>query len=231
MGTKDNRKHEVAFCADVSKWADKLFETDLSLPLGSAEIESFGRGSQKRQDFRVYERKEGGRGRIALCGEVKLPGTAQGRSPFDPALMKDAFDKATNENCRYFFTWNVEQLALFDRSLWDAETMHERCVGQWKLGLELNHPTDVTRAEVNAKIRDEFLPKFFADFGDVYLGRKKDVAPPPQDFYIGVLESHLAGPMGPVRELRDYLALQADQNTAFDSRLREWMISEQQWNL
>lgn len=70
MGVRDNRKHEVAFCADVSKWSDRLFERDQSLPFGSSDIESFGRGSQKRQDFRVYERKERG-GRIALCGEVK----------------------------------------------------------------------------------------------------------------------------------------------------------------
>ncbi len=169
-------------------------------------------------------------GRLALCGEVKLPGTAQGRSPFDPALMTDAFAKATAENCRYFFTWNVEHLALFDRSLWDAETMHERCVGQWRLGLELNQPGEVAHAEVIAKIRDEFLPKFYADFGDVWLGRKKDIAPAPSDFYIAVLETHLAGPRGPVRELRDYLALQAGASSAFDAQLREWMVSEQQWN-
>lgn len=230
MATKSNRIHEVAFCAEVSKWADKLFESDPSLPFDSSSIEGFGRGNQKRQDFRVYERKEKGRGKLVLCGEVKLPGTAQGRSPFDLALMTDAFEKANNENCRYFFTWNVEHLALFDRSLWDADTMHERCVGQWKLGEELNRPTDVTHAEVTKRIKEEFLPKFFSDFADIYLGRVKDVAPPPPEFYIAVLESHLSGPMGPVRELRDYLALQSREDKAFDSRLREWMTGEQQWN-
>jgi hypothetical protein len=153
MSLANIRKHEVAFCAEVSKWADKLFESNTALPFGSSEIESYGRGSLKRQDFRVYERKAKGQGKLALCGEVKLPGTMQGRTPFDLALMQDAFNKATKENCRYFFTWNVEHLALFDRALWDAETMHGRCIGQWKLGLELNKPTDITRAEVIAKIR------------------------------------------------------------------------------
>ncbi len=230
MAAKNNRKHEVAFCADVSKWSDKLFENDTSLPFGSSDIESFGRGTQKRQDFRVYERKDEGKGKLVLCGEVKLPGTAQGRSPFDLGLMQDAFSKANNENCRYFFTWNVEHLALFDRKLWDAETMHERCVGQWKLGLELNHPTDVTRAEVIRKIKEEFLPNFFSDFADIWLERPREVAQPPQEFYITVLETHLSGPMGPVRELRDYLSLQSEKSKPFDSRLREWMTGEQQWN-
>ncbi len=134
------RQHEVSFCADVSKWSDKVFETHPELPFGSSEIERFGRGSLKRQDFRVYERKEGGRGKLALCGEVKLPGAAQGSSPFGMALMEDAFLKATREGCRYFFTWNVEHLALFDCKRWDAASMHERCVGEWKLGAELNRP-------------------------------------------------------------------------------------------
>ncbi len=105
MTTLTYRQHETAFCAEVSKWSDRLFETDLGLPFGSSDIESFGRGSQKRQDFRVYERKpDRRRGKLALCGEVKLPGTLQGRSPFDMALMQDAFNKATAEVCRYFFT-------------------------------------------------------------------------------------------------------------------------------
>ncbi len=220
MAKENVRKHEVAFCSEVSKWTDKLFEDHEDWPFGSSDIESFGRGSQKRQDFRVYERSAEGRGKLALCGEVKLPGTQQGRTPFDMALMQDAFDKATAENCRYFFTWNVEQLALFDRSLWDSPTMHERCIGEWKLGLELNKPTDVTRAEVIEKIRTEFLPRFFADFTDIYLERRRDTGLSPSDFYIAVLESHLCGPMGPVRELSDHLALESNRNRAFEARLK-----------
>ncbi len=225
------RQHEISFCADVSKWSDKIFETHPELPFGSSEIERFGRGSLQRQDFRVYERKEGGRGRLALCGEVKLPGAAQGGSPFGQALMEDAFKKATRENCRYFFTWNVEHLALFDRKLWDAVSMHERCVGEWKLGAELNRPEDVTRPEVKGKLQDDFLPRFFADFADIYSGRKRDLGQPPSDFYVSVLESHLSGPSGPVRELRDYLESESGRTPAFKARLRSWMAEEQQWNV
>ena len=109
------------------------------------------------------------------------------------------------QNCRYFFTWNVEHLVVFDRSLWDAESMYDRVIGEWKLGLELNNPSDLTRPVVVAEIRDKFLPRFFADFSDIWLERIRDVRPLPADFWVGVIESHLTGPMGPVRELRDYL--------------------------
>ncbi|MGH9359007.1 MAG: HsdM family class I SAM-dependent methyltransferase, partial [Terriglobia bacterium] len=229
MATPTYRKHEVQFCSDISKWADRLFEAKPELPFGSSDIESFGRGSQKRQDFRVYERKPEGRGRLTLCGEVKLPGSVQGRSPFDMSLVQDAFNKATAENCQYFFTWNVEHLALFDRRLWDAESMYERCIGEWKLGMELNRPSDAALPEVAARIREVFLPAFFTDFADIWLKKKTDVRPLPADFWVTVLESHLAGPMGPVRELRDYLATASESNKTFDNRLRSWAV-EQQWN-
>jgi len=52
------RQHEVSFCSDVSKWSDKIFAAHPELPFGSSEIEAYGKGSLKRQDFRVYERKE-----------------------------------------------------------------------------------------------------------------------------------------------------------------------------
>ena len=61
MASPTYRKHELQFCSEVSKWADALFKENLALPFGSSDIESFGRGSQKRQDFRVYGRSERGR--------------------------------------------------------------------------------------------------------------------------------------------------------------------------
>jgi hypothetical protein len=230
MPAKDYRKHEVSFCADVSKWADAWFQDHDDLPFGDSDIESFAKGSNKRSDLRFYERKSGNRGKLLLMGEVKLPGTPLGRSAFDPALLQDSYNKATAENCRYFFTWNVEELAMFDRSIWDAPTMHERQVGYWKLGLKLNSPTDVTKAEVKHKLFSEFLPRVFGDVSRIFKGeRKGDFALAPSDFYIAVLESHLAGPMGPVRELQNYLGLKASQDSLFDARLRQWMVA-QQWN-
>lgn len=34
-------------------------------------------------------------------------------------LIEDASSRADREDCRYFLTWNVEHLALFDRSQWE----------------------------------------------------------------------------------------------------------------
>ena len=94
MSLKDFRKHEINFCSEVSKWADTWFQSHADLPFGSSEIEEFAKGSRKRSDLRFYARKDHGKGKLLVSGEVKLPGTPLGRSAFDPALMQDAYDKA-----------------------------------------------------------------------------------------------------------------------------------------
>jgi len=170
MALKDYRKHEVSFCADVSKWADTWFQGHPEVPFGDSDIESFAKGSNKRSDLRFYQRKDKGRGKLLLMGEVKLPGTPMGRSAFDPALLQDSYDKATRENCRYFFTWNVEELAMFDRAIWDAPSMHDRLVGYWKFGLKLNSPTDVLLPEIKTRLFSDFLPKVLGDTARILAG-------------------------------------------------------------
>jgi hypothetical protein len=229
MAFQDTRQHEVAFCAEVKSWSDGLFQRDPTLPFDSAAIEQYGQGSHKRQDLRIYARAGASRGKLALCGEVKLPGTPFGGSPFNPALLQDAYEKATNIACQFFFTWNVEHLALFDRSLWDRP-LHEQCIGEWHLGEALNDPSDITRPAIIEKIREEFLPRFYRDFAEIWAGERRSFAKPPDEFYISVLESHLAGPMGPVRITRDYLDTKSAKDKFFDVQLRTWMVKAQQWN-
>jgi len=229
MVTHDTRQNKVAFCADVKAWSDALFQRDRTLPFHSAAIEQYGYGTHKRHDFQVYARAGEARGKLALCGEVKLPGTPFGSSPFNPALLQDAYEKATNVACQYFFTWNVEHLALFDRSLWDRP-LHEQCIGEWHLGAALNDPRDVARQEIAERIRNEFLPRFYRDFAEVWSGERRGFAKPPDEFYISVLESHLAGPIGPVRITRDYLDSRSAKDRSFDRELTTWMVKFQQWN-
>src|SRR4051794_1328106 len=174
------RKHEVQFCADVSKFLDRYFELHPQLPFGSSDVESFTRGTSKRHDLRIYERAATGKGKLALCAEVKLPGTPYGSSPFHPALIEDASSKADREDCRYFLTWNVEHLALFDRSQWERPLI-ERCVDQWQLGIELNKPGDVSRPDVVARLYREFLPRFVSEFAEIYEGRRRALGQPLSD--------------------------------------------------
>lgn len=223
MKSQNTRQNEVAFCAEVSKFSDKFFDEDKSLPFDHSKIEEYGTGSNKRHDLQFFDKKD----KLILTGEVKLPGTIQGQSAFNQVLMQDAFVKATMENNRYFFTWNVNELALFDRSKWDAPTMYDRCVGQWSLGLNLNKPTDVTSPRVIRTLQEEFLPKFFREFAEILEGKKETRKLPPADFYLNALLGFINVP---VHNLRDYLEEQSLKDSKFNERLVTWMTKEQEWN-
>lgn len=216
----DTRVHEADFCAQVASYANAVFAASPELPFGSARIEGFGHGAQrrKRKDLRFYDRA----GQLALCGEVKLPGTAEGRSPYDDKLVRDAHQKADDARVRYFFTWNVNAFVLWDRQLWDVPLL-ERRVREWQLDLHLASAEDVGRAEVLDHIQRRFLPALLADIADIYTGRRPDWPMPPDDLFIRSLESHLHWP---VQLTRDWLAREADRNRGFDSRLQEWMAGQ-----
>jgi hypothetical protein len=98
------REHEVAFCADIKSWAEALFAAHPEWPFSRAAIEQYGPTGRKRQDIRFYRR---GNETAVISGEVKLPGTPEGQSPYQPDLMQDAFTKADSIQCLYYFTWNV----------------------------------------------------------------------------------------------------------------------------
>ncbi len=107
--------HEVDFCGQVASAANILFSQDpAAFPFAEARLEGFGKGAakRKRKDLRFFEPG----GKLALCGEVKLPGTPEGRSPYDDAVCQDAAHKADNAAVRFFFTWNVNLFVLWDRS-------------------------------------------------------------------------------------------------------------------
>ncbi len=105
----------------VPKWRRRLTrwsaQNPAIFPFNEARVEGFGTGTsrRKRKDLRFYDRF----GKLVLCGEVKLPGTREGHASIDQKLVKDAQDKAEDAGVQYFFTWNVNEFALWDRSKWD----------------------------------------------------------------------------------------------------------------
>jgi len=201
-----------------------LFAKHPEWPFCEAYIEEYGTRSNKRQDLRILKR---GDRTPLLSGEVKMPGTLEGRSPYNPDLMRDASEKAENCRAQYFFTWNVNTFVLFDRSLWNRD-IHERRLKEWDLHLELTNPGQCALPEVQAHIRDYFLPQFFAEFADIVLGKKPDWAMAPDEVFIRSLESHLRWP---VEGTRNYLAEQCARDKAFRGRFSQWLTEELQWNI
>src|SRR4051794_32971632 len=92
--------NEVDFCSQIASAVNHLVALSPNeYPFREARVEGYGKSNKKRKDLRFRDHD----GKLVLCGEVKLPGTPEGRSPFDNRLMQDAAAKAEDAGVQYFF--------------------------------------------------------------------------------------------------------------------------------
>lgn len=214
--------HEVDFCAQIAGAVNPIVGRNPALyPFQEARVEGFGTGAsrRKRKDLRFFHN-----GKVVLCGEVKLPGTPEGQSALHHAVVADAAAKADDAGVQYFFTWNVNEFALWDRSLWDRPWL-ERRVRLWRLPRTMAGPQEVARDDNLTFIKTQFLPDLLRELADIISGRRRDWAMPPDDVFIRSLESHLDWP---VQLLASYILQNANKNKSFDLRIQRWM-TEQDW--
>lgn len=217
---RSTRIHEVDFCAEVAKAAKEIFGSQPGSPFADARIEGFGSRNfaRQRKDLQFLD----GEGRVVLTGEVKLPGTPEGRSAYDARLIQDAQQKADNANVQYFFTWNVNIFVLWDRYKQDVPLV-ERRVQEWPSQRYFRNPEEVGRREGLDYIVREFLPGLLSEVGDICSGRIPNWGMRPDDIFIRSLESHLAWPADLTRA---YIQGEAKSSTVFDTRLQEWMAAQ-----
>ncbi len=214
--------HELEFCAEVKSFCDELFGSRQEWPFGEAKIEQYGTGNYRRSDLRIFLK---GSKTPFLCGEVKLPGTPEGRSPYDASLVQDSFEKADNVQCPYFFTWNVNCFVLFDRSKWNVPIINRR-LRDWNSGLNLKSPADCQRPEVLSHLKTKFLPELFAFLAEIHADDKKDWGMSPDLIFIRSLESHLDWP---VNGTCDYMLEKCKSDSSFSSNLQSWMANDMSW--
>ncbi len=222
MAERDIRTYEVTFCSRVAKWADALFAQHPEWGFKRSEIEESKGIERKRSDWRVY----GVRDNLVLAGEVKMPGTVDGRNAHSHSLVLDSHTKASNAGAEFFFTWNVNKFVLFDAKKWHLP-LPERQVGSFDLGQELDNPDDVSRPEVEKKIQ-EFLFDFFSRFAVIAAGKQPEWGMSLDAYFIDAFESHISWA---VRLTRESLWTKSAADKSFDAHLQEWMAGEQGWQV
>jgi len=220
MAGSDNRTYEVTFCSRVAGWANSLFDQHPEWPFRRAEIEQSKAIKRKRSDLRIYGKAD----KLILAGAVKMPGTVEGRSPYNADLVSDAAQKADNAAAEFFFTWNVNLLVLFDRKQWRLPLL-ERRVQDYPLGLDLAQPDDVDRPEVEARVKD-FLENFFSKFAAIADGKQPEWGMRLDEWFIRAFEHHV---LWPVKLTVEHLWAKAEADKAFDHHLQEWLGRDQGW--
>ena len=185
--------HEVDFCSQMASAANALILQNPGIyPFREARVEGFGTGAGPAQAQGPSFLRS--RGKLVLCGEVKLPGTPEGRSAFADKLMQDAVAKADDAGVSVLLHLERQRVrAVGSEPLGPARCI-ERRVRVWRLGRTLAGPEDVAREDNLSFIKTHFLPDLLRDLADIISGRRRDWLP-PDDIFIRSLESHLDWPV------------------------------------
>ena len=211
--------HEVDFTSQAAGWINQLAEANGNgFPIGSAKIETLSAGSRKRRDLTIYDRS----GQPILTGEVKLPWAVDGYSPFIEATVTDAKSKALSAGVSWFFTWNVNELLLWQLdgvgALGSARTVERFVIGN------IQKKSDLENSRQLKSIRSE-LEKFVVFFSRIFLGEQGIESRPPDLYFVHSLESFLERPIAlTLSELSVRYENQRERD-----RLDRWMRDRQGW--
>jgi len=182
-------------------------------PFTDAKVEQRGAGSARRSDLILYDRD----GKPALAGEIKLPDAVEGQTPFHAKVVSDARRKAARLGCRFFFTWNVNRLVL-----WQTGEEHEIRVfdvAQIRTRAELAQPN------IERQLREGFIPSFLETFARIFKGEEAFGALALDQRFIRRLESCL---YSLTNCLFPEVVERHQTKASFKKDLNQWM-REQDW--
>lgn len=211
--------NEWTFTADVASHINAILRDRPDLRFSNAQVEERGRGSRKRRDLTIYDRHN----KIALTGEVKMPDSPEGRSPYQEALVLDAHDKANRIGVEHFFTWNVNKCVLW-KTFEPGKTITERYEEELnaftspiRRSSELQHP--LVKDQLN-----RFLVRFLDRCNALITGEEPLRLFPLDNKFIRVWE---AGLLPLVSETLHAISERYKRDRRFRNELDKWMRDEQ----
>ena len=213
---------ERTFAARVAGEISGYLKANPHLPFGEVSVEQHVAGRNERHDFYLTWRDSD---RPALTGEIKMPDSTLGRHPLMPALVEDARKKASKEGVRYYFTWNVRELVLFDNHM-EGVPYHRRIVEHSPVVANALTSDDVNRDWAKEAIT-EFWREFLERFSESLAGRNAFKPLPIDQSFIVWLEGFLEDP---IIHTEDTLLKESKNNTGLKEKLDDWMLT-QGWEL
>jgi len=214
---------EWEFTADIASRINGILTARPDLPFKEARAEQRGKGSTKRRDISLIGRN----GNPVLTGEVKMPDSPEGRTPFHGTVVEDAHRKADAVGADFNFTWNINRLVLWNTHE-SGKAVSERAIEHfYVLPAPISDGDDVLQPQVRAQI-DDFLVKFLDRLTGLLSGDQPMLLLPLDEKFIVVYE---AGLERPVAQTLDKLSELYETSVRFKLQLDSWMRDEQGWVL
>lgn len=168
--------NEWSFTSEVATWITQILETRPDLPFKNARVEKPDQYSQKRNDLVIYGRD----GKPAISGEMKMPDKANGGTPYNAVVVKDAHDKADHLTVAHFFTWNVNKCVLWNTFEQGVPLMERRIAHYDVLPLPIRKSDDTEQPRVQEQIK-RFLVELLERCAAVLSGEKPLELIPPMN--------------------------------------------------
>lgn len=214
--------NEWTFTADVAKWAEMIVAERPDLPFGRVAVEERGRGNLKRRDLTIYDRS----GKAVVTGEIKMPDSPDGRSPFQDELVFDAHEKADRIGVEYFLTWNVNRCVIW-RTFARGKPITERHLEHHPVFADppLRHSDELDSPWAQDRVR-EYLERLLERLAAIISGQKPIADMPLDAKFLLVWEAALEQPVAlTLRAITD----RYKKDKRFTAKLDKWMREEQGW--
>lgn len=216
------RVGELTFKGDVLQWIGEMLRENPSLPFSAVkqELPSPRAGEPpQRHDLVLLDHQ----GRPALTGELRLPDHPRGHHPYLEALVRDAHDKADRAGVKWFITWNVNDLVLWE-TFRPGTRILDRSFRQFPVAT-ITDSTQLTKPAIQRQIK-EGLRLFLEEFALIFTGRAVLVRKPLDETFVSILHSHLQ-PI--IMVLNHDLILKYQKDSGFAHHFREWYVKDQGW--
>jgi hypothetical protein len=176
-------------------------------------MEDYPIGKRTRKDLVLFDRLDN----KVLSGEVKLPDSPDGRTPYDAQLVEDAHIKASTDGIDYFFTWNVNSIVLW-KTYKPGTPLAERRVysDDW---FEYRDSEHLRRPEAEEEIRGR-LRGFLLFFADIHTEKREFPRLAPDKLFIHVLKRALDAPENHTRTM---ILRRAEEDRRFKRDVERWV--------
>ena len=94
-----------------------------------------------------------------------MPDAPDGKTPYDEDVVQDAFLKASQTGARFFFTWNVNRLVIFDPGKVTLPIL-QRQTKDYKW-FTFTKSVEVRSPGIEHKLRNEYLPSLLQDLASL----------------------------------------------------------------
>ena len=209
------RMSERSANALLVEWINRFIE-DENLPLGRAKQEVL-LYDKTSPDVLIPQSKTSPE--VLLLIELKPPYW----DIHNNKLVDDAFLKAGKVAAKYFATWNVNRLALFDARAVDRPYV-ERIVNVYDHVANIEVLDDLERAEVEVQVK-AFLRQLLTELVEIEIGRKPRPKVNVDEIFISRLHSCVSAL---TRSYSRLISKRATRDLDFLGRLKKWFV-EQSW--